>query len=445
MNVRLLGTHLVAGVAALLVHAGCASTGQAPERPAVAEALRTRTGAIESLPESTKWTLPPGMSLDDGLSPAEAKAIGLWNNPDFQVALTALGLARADLVEAGLIRNPVFSLLFPWGPKQLEWTVTWPVETFWQRPRKIEQAQLTARAVAERLVAHGLRLVSEISVAYIDVQASERILILAEEQSTLGRQVAGMAEARLRAGDISEFEAQLARAEAARLEVARITRTGSRDRAVARLRALLGLSPDAPPIRADPFSASPAGCGELASLIKLTLAARPDLRAAELDVEAAAARAGVERSRIATVAAILDANAEGREGFEMGPGVAVELPIFSQNDGGKARAAAELQQASRRYLAVRAALVSTVETALIQLTEARDSERVLRDQTGPALSIGRQQAERAYAAGEISLLALLETRQRLLEADLATLEASFATARARARLEEAVGMRCEGM
>lgn len=445
MNVRLHRTHLVAGAAALLLHAGCASTGQAPERTSVAEALRTRTGAIDALPESTKWTLPPGMSLDDGLSPAEAKAIGLWNNPDFQVALTALGLARADLVEAGLIRNPVFSLLFPWGPKQLEWTVTWPVETFWQRPRKIEQAQLTARAVAERLVAHGLRLVSEISVAYIDVQASDRILVLAEEQSALGRQIAGMAEARLRAGDISEFEAQLARAEAARLEVARITRTGSRDRAVARLRALLGLAPDAPPIRADPFSSSPAGCGELPSLVKLTLAARPDLRAAELDVEAAAARAGVERSRIATVAAILDANAEGREGFEMGPGVAVELPIFSQNDGGKARAAAELQQASRRYLAVRAALVSTVETALIQLTEARESERVLRDQTGPALSVGRQQAERAYAAGEISLLALLETRQRLLEADLATLEASFATARARARLEEAVGMKCEGM
>jgi outer membrane protein, heavy metal efflux system len=64
--------------------------------------------------------------VDDGLSRDEAVAIALWNNAAFQVSVSQLGFARADLADAGLISNPVLSLLFPWGPKQLEWTLRWP-------------------------------------------------------------------------------------------------------------------------------------------------------------------------------------------------------------------------------------------------------------------------------------------------------------------------------
>ena len=59
--------------------------------------------------------MPPDASIDDGLTSQEAVAIALWNSPSFQATLADLGIARADLVEAGLLRNPVFSLLFPVG------------------------------------------------------------------------------------------------------------------------------------------------------------------------------------------------------------------------------------------------------------------------------------------------------------------------------------------
>ena len=111
---------LTLGVAA----AACATT-QAPDRAKIATAITERSGVdAKGLPApGPKWAPPPGTSLDDGLTIEEAVGIALWNNPDFQVALTSLGIARADLVEAGLLKNPVFSLLFPWGPKQLEFTL----------------------------------------------------------------------------------------------------------------------------------------------------------------------------------------------------------------------------------------------------------------------------------------------------------------------------------
>jgi len=76
---------------------GCATTGQAPGRDQVDEAIRSRTG-LGLRPEESRASLPPDVSLNDGLTPDEAVAIALWNNPAFEASLADLGLARGDLV-----------------------------------------------------------------------------------------------------------------------------------------------------------------------------------------------------------------------------------------------------------------------------------------------------------------------------------------------------------
>ena len=59
-------------------------------------------------------------------------------------------------------------------------------------------------------------------------------------------------------------------------------------------------------------------CEALDELMTEALASRPDVRAAEIAVEAAGARVGLEKARIVTMMATLDANGEGKEGFELG-------------------------------------------------------------------------------------------------------------------------------
>jgi outer membrane protein, heavy metal efflux system len=427
----------------LLAMAGCASTPAAPDRTTVSRGLVDRGVDAGSLPARQEWSLPPGASIDDGLAADEAVAIALWNNPDFQAALGDLGIARADLIQAGALKNPILSLLFPLGPKQFEATLNWPIDTFWQRPKRIEDAKINAEAVAQRLVAHGLRLVAETKLAYIDVLSAEAALGVAAEQADLAKQIADLAAGRLRAGDISDFEARIARTDAARLEASRIARASARDLALVRLRTLLGLAHDAAALKlTDSTAATPASCGTLDALIKDALAARPDVRAAELQIDGAGVRAGLERSKIIALTASLDINGQGREGFEMGPGLGIELPILSQNQGGRARAAAELEQASRRYLAVRATVAAGVQAALVGLDEARRAGEILGDDIGASITRARQQAQGLYTAGEISLLDLLETRRRLNDTEIMRLEASIAARRALVRLEEAVGRPC---
>ena len=432
-------------VATIILTAACAIP-QAPERATVAAGITEGTGiATHGLPLPAKeWTMPPGASIDDGLTVEEAVATALWNNARFQAALAALGIARADLVEAGLLKNPVLSLLFPWGPKQLEFTATWSVDALWQRPKRIADAKFNAEVVAAQLVSAGLNLAADVRLAFLDAVVAERRLVLATEQAEIGARAADLAQGRLRAGDISEFEAGLSRTDAARLEAARLVRISARDLAYIRLRTLIGLESQSAPLRLSaPAPASAASCGAPQDLVRLALAARPDVRAAELQIEAAGARAGLENARIVALTVALDANAKGSEGFEMGPGVSVELPIFSQNQGRRSRAVAEIEQASRNYLAARAAVTSDVASALVGVTEAQAVLRVLGSEIAKTLADARRQADRLHEAGEISMLELLATRQRLIDSEAARVDAELGVNRATVRLEQALGRACE--
>ena len=432
-------------LATTVTAAACATSG-APERVQVATALDERTGATAKglAPADTRtWSAPPGTSIEDGLSIDEAVAIALWNNPDFQVALTSLGIARADLIEAGTLKNPVFSLLFPWGPKQLEFTLTWAVDAIWQRPKRIANARLNGEAAAQQLVAGGLRVVADVRLAFFEALVSDRRLALTADLAGYSAQAAKLAEGQLRAGEISEFEASLARADALRLEATRLSRVTAREVAVVRLRALLGLEAAAPALRLiEPAVMVTDECGTGTMLVESALAARPEVRAAELQMEAAGARAGLEQAKIWNLTASLDANARGSQGFEMGPGLAVELPILNQNQGGRARAAAEIEQTARRYIAVRSTIAAEVAAAFAGLTEARATASLLGDEVAGVLTRARGQAEGLFKAGEISLLDLLMTRQRLIDIEATRLDAAFAVNRAVVRLEQAIGRSC---
>ena len=51
-------------------------------------------------------------------------------------------------MEARQLRNPILSLLFPWGPKQFESTLQLPIDAIWQRPRRVKAATARRRRVA---------------------------------------------------------------------------------------------------------------------------------------------------------------------------------------------------------------------------------------------------------------------------------------------------------
>ena len=420
--------------------AACASTGQAPDRGTVDAAIRSR--GLSGIRVEGTAPLPPDVAVDDGLTSQEAVAIALWNSPSFQATLADLGIARADLAEAGLLRNPVFSLLFPWGPKQLEWTLQFPFDALWQRPRRVAAAQLNAQAVGERLVWDALMLVAQTRTAHAEALIADRRLQLTIEITELVQRLTGITEARLKAGDISELEARSARNDAARVQVVRRAVEHDRDLARLTLAGTIGLDRGEQLRPVSSEGVDPAACGTEAARLEDALASRPDVRAAEIGIEAAAQRARWERSRVVTLLGILDANGKGDEGFELGPGVGLDVPLFSRNQGGIGRADAEIERASRQYAAVRAQVVTDVRSATVRVQQAEQAISAWRSEIVPSLEVEQRQAEGAYQAGEIPLFMLLDVSRRLVDGRVRLLDAEADLQRATIGLERSIGRSC---
>ena len=71
--------------------AGCAGNADRYDRALVSAGVEQRTGRGIGPGDGS---LPPGLSLEDGLSEDEAVTLALWNNAPFQEALADLGLKR---------------------------------------------------------------------------------------------------------------------------------------------------------------------------------------------------------------------------------------------------------------------------------------------------------------------------------------------------------------
>lgn len=425
--------------AALLAVAACATlppSRMAPER------LEQRTGVPLRTDFAAGPAIPPGVNFEDGVSQEEAVATALWNDPQFLVQLADLGFARADLLEAGLLRNPVLSLLLPVGPKQLEATLRWPIEILWERPRRIAVARAASERVAAGLEQAGLDLVADVKTAFADLTFAQDRAALATQAASELDQINTLTQSRLSAGDIGEIEAR-----AAAIDAARANQEAARARLdvtlrLNALRARLGLALDDRVITVTASSTPPAACGQLPALLEEALASRPDVRAAELAMEEAGRRLGWERSRVLALAAALDSNSGGRDGFEIGPGVELTLPLLDRNQGGQARAAAAMERAARAYAGVRQRVATELRDAAAVFDQAAATLAAWRGTVLTPLETQVEAAGRAYAAGDVSYLFVLEVTRRLTGARLTLREAEADLARALARTERAVGRRC---
>jgi len=382
--------------------------------------------------------------LDEGLTEEKAVALALWQNPQFQADLLDLGFVRADLIEAGMLKNPVFSLLFPIGPKQLEFALNLPLEFFWQRPYRVAMAKKNAEKVAESLVMNGLGIIREVRISFINYKLARQKMQIAIEEETLQNEITLIASARLRVGEISELEETAFRLLGAQIKEKAILFSRDAQRERIHLMALIGLPSEKINIIDHKAQLDTLHIDSPEKLLERALAARPDLRAAEIAIEAAGEKLGWEKSKIFNLIAVLDANAQGKEGFEMGPGLIVELPIFNWNNAGRTRAKTEMDQAVLNYRMISQKITSEVLQAFNDYQAAKDALTLYQEVIIPKAATAAQNAENVYKLGESSYFEFLEFKRQLINVRLMAVEAQAELRRSIANLKFCVGSKVIG-
>lgn len=425
---------------ALLLFVGCQTAELQQRRAAVSGDIASRFAtdlSTETEPGTTQ--LPPGVATKDGLTEDEAVAIALWNNAAYQELLADLGVSSAQLLDAGLIADPQFSIFFPLGPKQLEFTTFQAVDALWLQPVRVKAAELDLDRVSQTMVQNGLDVIRDVRVAHASLLLAQEQAKVAKEAESLRSQIAELAQKRLDAGDISELEATTSRIDALQAQATASRAVQDVELARQQLRTLIGLAMNGDSVDAVSDTGLSVSPHDADMLLGTALAMRPDLRAAEISIEAACERVGLAHKQFMNLDAIYDANGSGNRGFESGPGLRFTIPIFNRNQGGIAIADAQVQRAARQYVTVRDRVTLEVRTAHTQLEQARQNLQLVRNEILPALQQTQELARRNYENGGAPYFLVLQTTTQYLDARTRELQLEADMRRAVAELERGVG------
>lgn len=428
---------------------GCTTLRQALnpgfEKSTVSAKVEERMGVGVGPGPCPPWQLilPNGACLEDGLDEEEAVLIALWNNAAFQELLLDLGVARGDLITAGLLPNPTFLYYFNVPFKPYRWLVDFPLESLWLRPIRIRAARREAERVQERLTQAALDLIRDVRQTYADVLVAQGRYRVAEEAVAIRSQIAQYAQASLEAENISVQEVSTATiaADQARQDAARMKYDV--DLAEERLRNLLAIGAYREPLKLDGTPPPLRADLDAEALTAEAVATRPDLLATNRNVEAAAQRLRLARIVWIQVLGIIDATTGNITDHEVGPGVRVTLPFFNWNQGNVARARAELERAERNQQTIRNQIIWDVHQAHFRYTQARAQFEILNNKVRPETERAIQRAEEAYKEGATGYVVVLQTTDQLIAARLSMAGLLGDLRRAWAELERSVGRHLE--
>ena len=412
---------------------GCASATR--DHVWVADTVTERTG---SRLKSSDAELPDGLDVTDGLSADEAVQIATWRSPALRAELTALDTALADFDEARRPANPRLNFLAPIDPRQLAAILLVPIDAVWQVPFRVAASNRELERVAEAMVQLVLDLERDIRVAHADAIAARERYSTRVEIEAIWADARRLAEGAARAGDIAFTEAASVAAEAELACDAAQRARYDMETADARLVFLLGAPwPNLPRLANDAVASMELD--DLQKLVDLALAQRAELRAAELAVHAAAARGRWERSRVASIIATIDGQANrGELKPQFSIGFQAELPIFGRNPGGVGRADAALERAVHRYAFTRTSVVFDEIAARAAVLRAQASAAIY-DRVAVAVSEAKRGRSDAFQAGADSYLVVIDALRRESETRMRRIDIDADLRRARADLARAVG------
>ena len=402
----------------------------------------------------------PEVPTTQPVNPATAGALNLdqlllWadqNAPSIRAAQARVGLADAAVAEAEIFfpENPEVSVGA--GPRTVAGSTGFDFEVAIQQQLEIAGESGLRRDVADAERREAKAVVNEVRwMVHVEVhRLFFEILIAAErlDQSErfveFANSLLAMAKRQVAAGDVSPLELLVAEADTARTQEALIQATQLHAALRTRLRAVIGW----------PIAALPPLNGTLPRVRRVSESAdllarmakhHPSIRTRELAVAARRARLALERRDAWPEPTVgVSYSRESAPSPEPGANVwmfniAMPIPMWRNNQVGKARARAELLVADSERSQEVARLTGDLEQNVIALNA--DAERVQLYETTvlPRLEKNLALLRRAFELGEVNVHQVSQTQQRLLSGMSQYLDARADYYERRAALESLLG------
>ena len=450
-----------------LLAAGC-STLPAPETPSVVAFLeRDDHGALEqadsdgsALFEDEWWIEIGGAPLDGLVKQLQAQNLDVRAGANRIEQANAIARAtrglrlpqvRAD-ASAGQRRGNNGLGEFEWSEDySLGASISWDTDIFGAQRAAVRAAALNAAAAELNAQAVVQSAITELSKAYVSAWALNTQIEIAKALAQSFEDTAALTNERYRTGSqtAGALDTLIARQNAVAAQAS-----------IPELEALLSVQLQ----RIDLLLGQPPGLGTIVPPVLPTAGAllstpngapadylrrRPDVAAAELAFQAALAdldsAQAARRPNLALTGVVSAQNADISDLFDADRLIAslaagLTAPVFQ---GGRLKAEAERAAARAEELAnaygQTALRAATGLQNAMALSAAYDQEVTLREQSLAAAQLSDQIATERYASGQVSLLAVLETRRALNASQRDLVSAREAALNARIDLALAAG------
>jgi len=394
---------------------------------------------------------PPPAPVGE-LTLEEAIDRALSHNLALVASAENLTIARAELVQAGLIQNPTIGensgILFPISPTSaatsFDFNIAQVLNSVFTLPLKVAQARVQSAQAGIDLASEAFVLAEQAQTKYQEMVHTQRSIKLAVRVEELYRRAVQAAEARQKVGIVPTPEVNRARLqyEDARRQVQHLHTQYSR--AAREMNWLMGVATSPHwtlPAKAvdEPPSLPPPP--ESDSLEGIALKYRLDVSRAKLDLEVG--RLGVELARKGLIPQIqvgFDGGRDNGKNTFGGPFFDITLPIF--DPGVVALHAAEAQQRKfdKTFVALQGQVRQDVRTAFDNWRIAADDVRFFRERLIPQQEQNVQLMEMSFRLGNDDLDSLLNVYHDYVAAQQSYEDAIQAYQDASVAVQGAVGL-----
>lgn len=371
-----------------------------------------------------------GSLLKDQLTADEAVQVALLNNRELQAIYSELGLAQADLVEAGLLKNPIFdaAVLFPvshGGRPDLELSVVMNFLDVFYMPLRKRVAAARFEEAKTRVTGSVLDFAARVRTTFYLHQANEQTL---ELRQTIVQALAASLELARRlheAGNITDLDFARDRAllESGKLALrsAEVAVSQSREE----LNILMGLWGKQTEWQTDQrLPEIPEQLTQTEDLERVALARSVDLLNAQQRIMVAGNQLGFNRWTTLVPEMHAGPLGEREEGsWEVGPTVEFPVPLFDQGQARIGRAVAELRRSQQEYYALAVRIRSTARAVRDRMEGARDRALYYRDILLPLRERIVNEAQLQYNAMQLSPFQLLRAKEQQIETAVAYIDA----------------------
>lgn len=433
---------------------GCASTSPNPAFKDVANRVETQSGhRVQWDPESTK-NGPLNRAVDDllarELTVDGAVQVALLSNLRLRSTYEELSIAQADLVQAGLLKNPVFSLgRTAWEAEHISPNLFASVEqdfldvlTLPMRKRiAATELEATKLQVGDEI----LKLASEVRSAFYRAQAAEQVAAMRRLVKEAAETSAELAKRQADAGNINDLALSSERALASRTRLDSKRSEGEATVEREHLNKVMGVWGSRTAWKTSVrLPELPAEEVPLAHLESIAIRKRLDIEAARRQLQAIDYTLSLAKTTrwTGTISVNVEAGRlRGTNHISFGPSVSLEIPLFDQRQAAIARLEAFQRQADNNLRALSVDARSDVRAAQARVMTARSVVEEYGKTLVPLRETIVALSQQQYDAMLLGVYQLLQAKQNEFEVYGEYIEALRDYWIARNDLERAVGQR----